>query len=1202
MTDFDFCSFNIRGLHNKLSYAKDFINNMKLSFVALLETRVKEGDAASISAIVNRRFHWCFNYEHHQNGRIWVGWDPNFWTVVKLFSSAQQISFLVTKISDNSGFVLTVVYAYNEVCERRDLWKELITVNDSWVEPNSGRPWCVLGDFNSFLMSNETTGILPRNHRGNTEFRNCVSHIGVTDLSFSGEFFTWRDSSLTATLLRKLDRVLVNEHWLNHFDLSKAVFLPRGLSDHCPAAVSLGCARDRIFKPFQVFAHLLHHPDFLQVVNEAWEPSVLGDPWFVLTSKLKRVKDGMKCLNRNHGNLTSKVDNSRTALLEWQSTMSHTPTRDDLLQEFALMTHLKETLDEQEVLLKQKSRIKWLHLGDGNNRFFFNSCKSHWNSNKILSLDHNGSCLTAHRDIAREAVLYFKSLMGASRVVRPIPDDLNFPKLTASQSHLLSRDVTSEEILSTFNSLAKNKCPGPDGFTSEFFLSTWNTVGHDVTSALISFFNQLALPGIVNSAALALIPKVANASSMTQYRPISCCNVLYKAISKLITNRMKPIMPSLVSPNQAAFVHGRKLADHVLLAQTLCRDYHINRDAPRICFKLDISKAFDMLSWDFLFNLLDLLGFNSRFTGWIRKCITGSMVSVKINGALEGYFRCKSGLKQGDPLSPYLFVIAMEALTRCILLETGRGNFKFHSRAKEAEITHLIFADDVMLFSYGDTDSVSAIMRALELFSGISGLHMNPAKCLTFFGNVPNEVQDFTIAVSKFNRGVLPVMYLGLPLISGKLSTRDCQPLVSKLVGKFESWSCNFMNQAGRAQLIKSVIYGIHGHWSSYLFLPVSIIKRIQSYIARFLWKGRYSGPCFYKVNWKQCCLRKSEGGLGFKELLGWNQCAIFLQVWRIVKNQGDSLWLKWVNQYLLRRKAFWTMAIPEKCSWALRKILKARPLFLQHASYIVGRNSNFLLWHDPWVQNRPLVELLGRRVISSLESNDLARINSILHDGIWDLGPSNDLVVRHLRTICAQTPINDRDDILWDGMSYCNMKISVLWDSIRPTATKPSWFDLVWCKFSVPKFAFHMWLVVQERLLTKDRMINFRMQANNLCILCGSGDETHEHLFCHCRYTRSVLSAWPLAITSNWSDIIAGHICISTGLSRVEREMSSLFISVAFYWIWRERNSRLHAGTPLAVLSLFDGVKRDVRNRLATCDYFKQCVNQNAMLATYLY
>lgn len=280
------------------------------------------------------------------------------------------------------------------------------------------------------------------------------------------------------------------------------------------------------------------------------------------------------------------------------------------------------------------------------------------------------------------------------------------------------------------------------------------------------------------------------------------------------------------------------------------------------------------------------------------------MISVKINGALEGYFKGASGLKQGDPLSPFLFVIAMEVLTACINQATQDTNFSYHWRTKETNTTHLVFADDVLLFCKGDSDSVRIILEAVKKFSGISGLIPNPAKCLSFFGNVPSMVQDYSITFSGFNRGNLPVHYLGLPLISGKLHSRDCDPLILRICQRIDSWTSKFISLAGRAQLIKTVIFGIQGHWAVYLFLPKGILNKIQSLLSHFLWSGKASGPCQFKVAWKTCCRSKEGGGLGFKDLHIWNQSAIVFQIWRII-SKDDSLWVTWVNTYVLKRKAF---------------------------------------------------------------------------------------------------------------------------------------------------------------------------------------------------------------------------------------------------------------------------------------------------------
>lgn len=1203
MVMYDFCSFNIRGLHNKVCFAKDFVNNLQLQLFAVMETRVKEKDALVFSTKVHRGFDWIFNYQHHRNGRIWLGWNPLFWSAQHLTSSAQQITCRITRVSDNLSFVWTVVYALNDLCDRRGLWLELEQIKNQWIDSGFGQSWCISGDFNSFLFAHETNGSPPRDTRIVTEFKDCVHNIGVTDLRYSGDHFTWRDCNLDNPLMRKLDRVLVNEYWLENFDMSRAVFLPRGLSDHNPAAVTLGLHSDKIPKPFQVFNHLLELPDFIGVVKHAWEDNIEGDAWMVLTSKLKRVKMGLKELNTRNGNLNLKVEMARQNLLCFQSSMSPQSSQDVLAEEIKLMRTLQSELDSQEVLLKQKSRIRWLNCGDGNNRFFFNSCKSRWNSNKLLALEHEGVTVNTHSAIALVAVNYYKALLGTRKRVSPIPDSFVTHTLSSEVASSMVHECSRVEIFNTLKSMASGKSPGPDGFSVEFFLKSWDVVGSDLSSAINLFFINSFMPRRVNSAAIVLVPKVATASNISQFRPISCCNVIYKVVSKILAQRMKNVMPRLVSPSQTAFIHGRKLGDHILLAQALCKDYHLNSGPPRIAFKLDISKAFDSLNWDFLFDLLRIQGFHQKFIGWLKACISSSMVSVKVNGALEGYFNCSSGLKQGDPISPYLFVLAMEALSVCINLETQSPQFRFHSRTKNAEISHLIFADDVMLFCYGDNDSVSAMLRAVNRFAEMSGLVTNPAKCVTFFGNVPTAVQDFTIAVSGFNRGVLPVVYLGLPLISGKLHKRDCQPLITKICNKFEHWSSKIISQAGRGQLIKSVIFGIQNHWSGHLFLPKLILKRIQGYMARFLWCGRIRGPCHFKVAWKTCCLRKDEGGLGFKELLSWNDSAVLLQLWRIITNKDDSLWIRWVHRVLLTRSAFWTTNVPSKCSWGLRKILNARHEAKQFITYRVGEGSTFLLWHDLWAGQVPLIHRLGFRALSSLQSTEFACVSSIILDGVWNMGVSNDSSIRDLRTICANIPIGHQDEILWGGAVTRSLNIGDIWECLRPTGIMPPWFNFIWCKFKVHKFAFTSWLVVLGRLLTKDRMRNLRMNVNIACVMCGMADETHEHLFHQCSYVQHILSSWNDPLCTDWGDICHGIILENSRCGEIKKELAYLFMSAVFFHIWKERNVRVHnSGNHSTAASLLGIIKRNIRERLVGSKIFQQAVSQDISLTSYLY
>lgn len=349
----------------------------------------------------------------------------------------------------------------------------------------------------------------------------------------------------------------------------------------------------------------------------------------------------------------------------------------------------------------------------GTINIFFNSYRGRWNVNKIHSLDDpNGVTHHLHEDIARIAVDYFKNTLGQEEVVAEIPNDIELPCLNESLASSLSTPFSSEDVFRTIKKLAKGKSPGPDGFSVEFYLSTWHIVGPVVTKGILYFFESLKLPRIVNAAAICLVPKQNNPSEMKHFRPISCCNVLYKCISKILAGRLKRVLSSISSPCQSAFIPNRSIGDNVLLAQALCKDYHLEVGKPRCAIKLDIHKAFDSLNWSFIFNAMARMGFPQNYIAWVRICVTTTMFSVKINGSLEGFFEGRLGLRQGDPLSSYLFVLAMEILSACLKRSTAVTEFQYHWRCKDVKLHHIIFADDVFLFSHGDMGSVSALWTA----------------------------------------------------------------------------------------------------------------------------------------------------------------------------------------------------------------------------------------------------------------------------------------------------------------------------------------------------------------------------------------------------------------------------------------------------------------------------------------------------------
>jgi hypothetical protein len=438
---------------------------------------------------------------------------------------------------------------------------------------------------------------------------------------------------------------------------------------------------------------------------------------------------------------------------------------------------------------------------------------------------------------------------------------------------MLDKEVTAEEIRTTMFSMKANKAPGPDGFTSDFFKASWSIVGSEVVDAIKNFFDTGKLLKEVNATILTLVPKKINPASMGDFRPIACCNVIYKCITKILSNRILPILGDLVGTNQSAFIPNRSISENVLLAQELVKNYHKKDGKPRCTLKIDLMKAYDSINWEFILHCLHCFGLPLRFIGWIKECITSPRFSLSLNGTLVGYFEGKKGLRQGDPLSPYLFVIAMELFSRIMADRTGgNSRFHFHHRCSQLKLTHLCFADDLLIFAEANLDSITVIKEALSEFEDLSGLKSNPSKSSCFCSGVSDRLKGLLLEELQMREGVFPVRYLGVPLISTRLSSADCLVLLAKITSRIESWLSKNLSYAGRLQLISSILYSLQVFWSGIFILPTKILKAIEQKFNRFLWNGKDDCSAKAKVSWTEVCFPKKEGGLGLKSLEIWNK------------------------------------------------------------------------------------------------------------------------------------------------------------------------------------------------------------------------------------------------------------------------------------------------------------------------------------------
>ncbi|XP_062094060.1 uncharacterized protein LOC133800103 [Humulus lupulus] len=409
----------------------------------------------------------------------------------------------------------------------------------------------------------------------------------------------------------------------------------------------------------------------------------------------------------------------------------------------------------------------------------------------------------------------------------------------------------------------------------------------------------------------------------------------------VLFKRLALVLPSLIQSNQGAFVRGRSIAHNIMILQDLIKNYGRAITSPRCAMQIDISKAYDTVDWLFLENLLKSFCFPMKFIGWVMNCIRNTNYFLLLNGRVQGSFMGKRGLRQGDSMSPLLFVIIMEYLTRSIQWASRSPHFRFHPMCKSINLINLCFADDIILFCKGTIGDVNVLKDALGLFSEASGLLINSMKSMVYFGGVPVEDKREICQLLTLSEGFFPLHYLGVPLRPTKWKHSDCEVIVQKMRTKLFSWSSKHLSYAGRLLLIHSVLFGLRNFWMNVFILPQSIIKEVDKLCRQFLWGASGTRSKLHFASWQQVCLPKAFGSLGLRDGSRWNRALLAKYVWAVT-NKQDTLWVKWIQHVYLKGADFWSYGLKPDTSWYWRKLCHLRNKFSKEEVMAAGISRKF--------------------------------------------------------------------------------------------------------------------------------------------------------------------------------------------------------------------------------------------------------------------
>ncbi|KAA3453866.1 reverse transcriptase [Gossypium australe] len=986
---------------------REYNEEHRPDIICLVEPRVSGNKANLIIEKLG------FSYSHRVeavgfSGGIWVGWKDSI--QIKIIQNHPQFILLrVDNYITNKSFLISFVYGSPDRSKRKLLWEGLHSIT-----PKKDTPWLVMGDFNAILSPADKKSSTSTGKRCEF-FGNFIDSCDLQDLGFKGPPFTWQRGE---TLVR-LDRALANDAWMNIFPHSLMHHLTRIKSDHRPlllvTAPDLNTPKGR---PFRFLAGWTMHNNFNNFVKDNWE--FKGN----MSDSLHNFTDSVKNWNRDvYGFLGNRKRKLMRSLNNTQKLLEFSNATYLVNKEREIRDELENVLEHEDLLWRQKARCDWLQFGDRNTNFFHSRTIKRRKFNRITSLRiDNGDWCSDQETLQNKAVKFFERLDGeVSTNLRTMPKN-GFPRIEPSEITFLEAVISNEEIKKALFDMAPLKAPGSDGFHALFFQSQWDILGNDVCQWVKSVFEGNPIEPKLNNTLIVLIPKKGNPEDFSHFCPISLCSVLYKLVMKVIANRFKVIFPKLISQEQASFVAGRNIFDNIILAQEVIHSMRCNRKGRKwMAVKLDLEKAYDRVSWDFINASLIAAGIPLFLRNVIMSAIYSSTMQVLWNGVPTQKFKPNRGIRQGCPLSPYLFVLYMEWLGHSIHsgVEAGIWDPIRLSRTGPP-VSHLFFADDLVIFCKAQIDQALVLENIISLFYEISGHKISVKKSNIFFSkNTEDVIRNQISQLFGFQEVQNLGNYLGVPLLHDRVTKNTLNFIVDKIRRKLQSWDARKLAVAGRITLAQSVLLSIPTYFMQTMMIPKGVCDTIEKLVRQLIWGGSRENSKIALVGWDTICQPRARGGLGLRKLNDQNS-SFFMKIGFNLASKKDLLWVR-----VLRSKYGWKEQIPEsisrnKCSHLWRSFSKIWPSIRENLSWSIGDGDKVRCRRDPWIPGMgPLTNIIPS--FSNLNF-DCSVKEMVTADGSWNLDLFrvwvSEEVINRITSIPPPHPDSGEDRVIWTRSS----------------------------------------------------------------------------------------------------------------------------------------------------------------------------------------
>lgn len=1033
-----------------------------------------------------------------------------------------------------------------------------------------------LGDFNDLLFASDKDGSNPHPQSLLDGFGKAIEDCQLSELGLSGGRFTWEKSRGTNGWVReKLDRAFASVGWWLKFPLCSLKVFHTSVSDHNPILLELFHVNmsKKVFR-FRFENIWLKEVNFIKDVSAVWKELPVAH----LLPKLLSVSAYMARWGRTFFHkFREKIKSHKANLDRLVDCTDESSVKEYMLER----DKLNNLLFQEEIYWKQRAKLFWLTEGDENTRFFHSSASARKRTNKINGLSNeNGDFVSDQEGMAAVVETYFTELFAGEVEDMELEQIIGHRMISQEQNLQLIKDFSFEEFTIATKQMHPDKASGPDGLNPAFFQNFWPVMGKEIFEYCKDWLHTKKFPGELNSTNVVLIPKKENASCMKDLRPIALCNVLYKILAKVLANRLRDVLPEIISENQSAFIKGRSITDNVLVAFEVI--HHMRRknrgNEGEVALKLDISKAYDRVSWRFLRHRMQVMGFCGTWIDWMMMCVKTVSYNFCLNGSMVGPVIPKRGLRQGDPLSPYLFLFCVEGLSNAIDQASLDGNIHGSSICPLAPtISHLLFADDSFLFFRGTTEEATNVKSLLLNYEKFSGQSVNYQKSGVFYSaNVRRDKQLEISNILGVHNEITGTKYLGLPLLIGRSKKRVFGYLKERVSKRIQQWQSKPISRAGKTVLIRNVAQAIPSYTMSCFLLPKTLCQELERLLNNFWWRSSLAGNKGINWHsWNSMSLSKSKGGLGFRNLYGFNIALLGKQCWNFMNNP-DSLVSRLFRARYFPNSHFLQAAKGNDGSFIWNGIWTAKEELRRGFRWVLGNGENIVAVRDPWLRAKETFCVENSHRYEG--RNELVSELLIPNSRQWNTSYVQEhFVEEDVRAILAIiVPQQDRQDrVVWsessNGVYTAKAGYRFWYDQVFGTSSIPqsNGWNKIW-RLQIPhKMKIFIWRFCRNSVPVRRRLNAKGVTLPITCPMCLNDIEHLLHVFFECNFARQCWDHVNLSYDMRPVEFAPDWL-----LSKINDASSEEVVKVCtvLWGIWYWRNKRVWEDKSVTPAFAMDG------------------------------